>query len=139
MLQVNGSKGILMKGITIGEVARRTNVRASAIRYYERVGSLPEPVRVHGRRRYEQEVISQLALLKDAKRAGFTLREIRVLLHGFPAEVGAAERWRTLASEKLVEVHELITQLGEIRARLKTALRCECSNLGEWAELMADF
>jgi MerR family transcriptional regulator, redox-sensitive transcriptional activator SoxR len=128
-----------MKGITIGEVARRTNVRASAIRYYERVGLLPEPVRVHGRRSYEQEVIGQLALIKSAKRAGFTLREIRVLLHGFPAEVGAAERWRTLASEKLVEVHGLITQLGEIRARLKTALRCECSSLGECAELMADF
>jgi MerR family transcriptional regulator, redox-sensitive transcriptional activator SoxR len=128
-----------MKGITIGEVARRTNVRASAIRYYERVGLLPEPVRVHGRRRYEQEVIGQLSLIKGSKRAGFTLREIRVLLHGFPAEVGAAERWRTLASEKLVEVHGLITQLGEIRARLKTGLRCECSSLGECAELMADF
>lgn len=127
-----------MKGITIGEVARRTNVRASAIRYYERVGLLPEPVRVHGRRRYEHEVLDQLALIKGAKRAGFTLREIRVLLHGFPAEVGAAERWRTLASEKLVEVHELITQLGEIRVRLKTALRCECSSLDECAELMAD-
>jgi MerR family transcriptional regulator, redox-sensitive transcriptional activator SoxR len=127
-----------MKGITIGEVARRTNVRASAIRYYERVGLLPEPVRVHGRRRYEHEVLGQLALIKGAKRAGFTLREIWVLLHGFPAEVGAAERWRTLASEKLVEVHELITQLGEIRVRLKTALRCECSSLDECAELMAD-
>jgi MerR family transcriptional regulator, redox-sensitive transcriptional activator SoxR len=127
-----------VKGITIGEVARRTNVRASAIRYYERVGLLPEPVRVHGRRRYEHEVLGQLALIKGAKRAGFTLREIRVLLHGFPAEVGAAERWRTLASEKLVEVHELITQLGEIRVRLKTALRCECSSLDECAELMAD-
>ena len=127
-----------MKGITIGEVARRTNVRASAIRYYERVGLLPEPVRVHGRRRYEHEVLGQLALIKGAKRAGFTLREIWVLLHGFPAEVGAAERWRTLTSEKLVEVHELITQLGEIRVRLKTALRCECSSLDECAELMAD-
>jgi len=127
-----------MEGITIGEVARRTNVRASAIRYYEQVGLLPEPVRLHGRRRYEQEVIGQLALIKGAKRTGFTLREIRVLLHGFPAEVGAAERWRTLASEKLVEVHELLTQLEKIRARLKTALRCECSSLGECAELMAD-
>jgi MerR family transcriptional regulator, redox-sensitive transcriptional activator SoxR len=126
-----------MKGITIGEVAGRTNVRASAIRYYERVGLLPEPVRVHGRRRYEQEVIGQLSLIKVSKRAGFTLREIRVLLHGFPAEVGAAERWRTLASEKLVEVHELITQLEKIQARLETALRCECSSLGECAELLA--
>jgi MerR family transcriptional regulator, redox-sensitive transcriptional activator SoxR len=127
-----------MEGITIGEVARRTNVRASAIRYYERVGLLPEPARLHGRRRYAQEVIGHLALIKSAKRAGFTLREIRVLLHGFPAEVGAAERWRTLASEKLVEVHELITALGEIRDNLKTALRCECSSLDECAELLTD-
>ena len=93
-------------------MARRANVRASAIRYYERVGLLPEPVRLHSRRSYEQEVIGQLALIKGAKRAGFTVREIRVLLHGFPAEVGAAERWRTLASEKLVEVNEQSLSLG---------------------------
>jgi DNA-binding transcriptional MerR regulator len=73
-----------VEGITIGEVARRVNVRASAIRYYKRVGLLPEPVRHHGRRRYEQEVIGHLALIKGVKRAGFTMREIRVLLHGFP-------------------------------------------------------
>ena len=127
-----------MEGFTIGEVARRANVRASAIRYYEQVGLLPEPVRVHGRRRYEQEVIGHLALIKGAKRAGFTLREVRVLLHGFPAEVGAAERWRILASEKLVEVNELIAQLGDKRARLKAALRCECSSLDECAELLID-
>ena len=127
-----------MEDFTIGEVARRTNVRASAIRYYERVGLLPEPVRVHGRRRYEQGVIGHLALITGAKRAGFTLREIGVLLHSFPAEVGAAERWRTLASEKLVEADKLITQLGDVRARLKTALRCECSSLSECAELLAN-
>jgi hypothetical protein len=53
-------------------------------------------------------------------------------------EVGAAERWRILTSEKLVEVNELITQLREMRARLKEALRCECSSLDECAELLAD-
>jgi len=127
-----------VEGITIGEVARRTNVRASAIRYYERVGLLPEPVRVNGRRRYDQEVIGHLALIKGAKRAGFTVREIGALLHGFPTELGAAERWRTLASEKLVEVNELIAQLGEMRTRLKAALRCECSSLDECAELLSD-
>ena len=36
-----------MKEIIIGEVARRADVRASAIRYYERVGLLPEPERLH--------------------------------------------------------------------------------------------
>jgi hypothetical protein len=53
-------------------------------------------------------------------------------------EVGAAERRRTPALEKLVEVNELIAQLREMRARLKEALRCECSSLDECAELLAD-
>ncbi len=126
-----------MEGITIGEVARRANVRASAIRYYEQVGLLPEPERVRGRRRYDPGVIDRLALIKGAKRAGFTVREIRVLVHGFPAEVVAAERWRTLASEKLVEVDGLLAQLREMRALLKEALRCQCSGLDECAEFLA--
>jgi DNA-binding transcriptional MerR regulator len=95
-------------------------------------------MRVHGRRRYDQEVIGHLALIKGARRAGFIVREIRLLLHGFPAEVGAAERWRTLASEKLLEANELIAELGEMRARLRAALRRECSSLDECAELLAD-
>ena len=57
-----------MKEITIGEMARRTDVRASTIRYYERVGLLPEPERVAGRRRYDQEVVDRLALIKGQAR-----------------------------------------------------------------------
>jgi MerR family redox-sensitive transcriptional activator SoxR len=52
-----------------------------------------------------------LALIRGAKRAGFTLGEVRTLVCGFPTETGAAERWQTVATEKLSEVDEAIAQL----------------------------
>ena len=122
--------------LTIGEVARRAGVRASAIRYYEEAGLLEEPDRVGGKRRYDEVALRRLALIGGAKRAGFTLGEIRTLLHGFPAGTGAAQRWQALASEKLVEVDEAIAQLRQTREVLEEALRCECASLDECARLL---
>ena len=122
--------------LTIGEVARRAGVRASAIRYYEEAGLLEEPDRVGGKRRYDEVALRRLALIGGAKRAGFTLGEIRTLLHGFPAGTGAAQRWQALASEKLVEVDEAIAQLRQTRGLLEEALSCECASLDECARLL---
>ena len=122
--------------LTIGEVARRAGVRASAIRYYEEAGLLEDPERVGGKRRYDEEVLRRLALIGGAKRAGFTIGEIRTLLHGFPAGTGAAQRWQALALGKLVEVDNAIAQLQETRELLEEALRCECASLDECARLL---
>ena len=122
--------------LTIGEVARRAGVRASAIRYYEEAGLLEEPERVGSKRLYDEEALRRLALIGGAKRAGFTLGEIRTLLHGFPAGTGAAQRWQALASEKLIEVDEAIAQLRQTRGLLEEALRCECASLDECARLL---
>ncbi len=122
-----------MSTLSIGEVARRAGVRASTIRYYEEVGLLPEPERVGGKRRYDEKVLGHLALIKAAKRAGFTIVEIRTLLHSFPAEAAASERWRTLASRKLKEVKELVAELRQIEDLLEEALRCQCATLAECA------
>ena len=122
--------------LTIGEVARRAGVRASAIRYYEEAGLLEEPERVGGKRRYDEEALRRLALIGGAKRAGFTLGEIRTLLHGFPAGTRAAQRWQALASKKLDEVDEAIAQLRQTRGLLEEALRCECASLDECARLL---
>lgn len=119
--------------LAIGEVARLAGVSASAIRYYEEAGLLGEPERMGGKRRYDEEVLRSLALIGGAKRAGFTLREISTLLHGFPEGTEAADRWQALASEKLVEVEEAIAQLRGTKELLKEALRCECASLDECA------
>ena len=126
------------KGIAIGEVARQAGINASAIRYYEKEGLLAEPERVGGKRRYDPEAVRRLALIEAAKSAGLSIRDIRALLHGFPAEVAASERWRSLASERLKEVDKLIAELRQMRVLLNEALRCECASLDECARLLAD-
>lgn len=127
----------MQRQMTIGEVARRADVRPSAIRYYERMGLLPEPGRVGGKRRYGEEVLHRLALIAGAKRAGFTLGEIHTLLQGFPDDTEAAVRWRSLASDKLVEVDEALVRLRKTRELLWEALRCRCASLDECAKLLA--
>jgi DNA-binding transcriptional MerR regulator len=73
----------LLLELSIGEVARRAGIRPSAIRYYEEVGLLPEAERVGGERRYEEGVLRCLMNIRGAKRAGFTIEEMRILLR-FP-------------------------------------------------------
>ena len=53
--------------LTIGEVARRARLRASALRYYEDVGVLPPAVRVRGQRRYDEAVLVRLAVVRLAQ------------------------------------------------------------------------
>jgi len=52
-----------MDMLTIGDVARHTSLRTSAIPYYERLGLIPEPLRVSGQRRYGPDVFTHLATI----------------------------------------------------------------------------
>ena len=88
-----------MEALAIGEVARQAGVRTSTLRYYESVGLLPPPGRVHGHRRYDPSVFSLLAILRMAQYAGFSLKEMQLLVHGFFPETPASERWQQLASK----------------------------------------
>lgn len=112
--------------LTIGELARRAGVATSAIRYYERLGVLPEPDRVSGRRRYEPEAVRRLEVLGVAQRAGFSLDEIRVLLQSADAGTPAYESVRELAERKLPDVEALIARAEHMRAWLTAAAACSC-------------
>jgi MerR family transcriptional regulator, redox-sensitive transcriptional activator SoxR len=115
--------------LTIGSLARRFAINTSAIRYYERVGVLPEPVRESGQRRYGPDAIRRLEVLEVAKRAGFTLDEARLLLQRTDAGSPAFESLRALAARKLPEVEALIERAQAMRAWLLTATDCSCSSL----------
>lgn len=118
-----------MGALSIGEVAARTGLRPSAIRYYERVGILPEPGRVRGQRRYAPEVLDQVTVIRMAQEAGFTIAEIRDLFHGFPDGTPASARWHALASRKIAEVDALIARATRMRQVLEESLRCGCLSL----------
>lgn len=120
-----------MSGLTIGEVARRTGVAASALRYYERAGILPPPRRESGQRRYDDGVVRRVAVLRFAQQAGFTLDEIRALFHGFGAETPLGERWQALAHDKLRELDALIDRARRMRGAIETGLACGCVSVDD--------
>src|SRR5258708_257501 len=126
-----------MNALSIGEVARRARVRPSALRYYEKVGLVAPPPREHGRRRYAPSVFQALAVIAAAKRAGFTIAEMRRLVAGFAPDVPAATRWRILAAEKERELVAVTRQIRRKRALLKSALRCRCRDLEECGSRIA--
>ena len=126
-----------MESMTIGEVARSTGVRPSALRYYEGVGLLPPPERENGRRRYDgevlREVLDRLAVVRVAQQAGFTISEIWTLLDGFSEDFPPSERWRLMAREKLPEVEALVGRALGMKDLLERGLRCECLSLEDCA------
>ncbi len=124
-----------MQHLAIGEVARRAGLNTSAIRYYERAGLLPAPERVKGQRRYDEGVLTQLAVVRMAQEAGFTIEEIRTLVTGFPEGTPAAVRWREGATRKLPEVEAKIRRLHIMRQVLVESLACDCLTLDACAEL----
>ena len=112
--------------LSIGEVARQTGLRTSAVRYYESAGVLPAPARVNGRRRYDPDVVRLLRTVRFAQEAGFSVAEIRTLFHGFGAHVPPAARWRKLADRKLAELDELMVRVARMRRALLIAKECGC-------------
>ncbi len=117
--------------LTIGAVAKRSGKSASAIRYYEQIGLLPEPARAAGRRRYDQATVRTLAVIETAQRAGLALDEIKVLLSASPGDPAAVERLREVASRKLPEITALIERTELVRDWLECAARCECPDLDQ--------
>jgi MerR family redox-sensitive transcriptional activator SoxR len=115
--------------LTIGQIAGRAGRSVSAIRYYEAEGLLPEAPRVGGRRRYSEDVLPRLGVIDVAKRAGFSLDDIRTLLDAGDAGEPAHASLQELAGRKLPEVEELIARAEAVRGWLEAAKACDCETL----------
>ena len=118
-----------MATMSIGEVARRVGLQASAIRYYEKIGLLPKTQRISGQRRYETNVLNYLAVIDVARRAGFRMDEMRQLFHGFGRGIPAFHRWQVLAQRKITEMDDLIARAKKMKRLLEKADRCRCLDL----------
>jgi len=122
----------------IGEVARRAGVRTSAVRYYEERGLIEPEGRRGGKRVYGPDAVERMALITFAKRIGFTLDEIRMLLDGFSEATTAGERWSKLAQDKLAELDAMSQRIERMRAALLRISRCECRDLDQCAHRIAE-
>jgi MerR family redox-sensitive transcriptional activator SoxR len=124
--------------MTIGELAVRSGLTASAIRYYEKLGLLKAPGRSNGRRVYDSEILHQLIVIQFAKDTGFTLPEIRLLLRGFPNTTTASVRWKQLAYSKSKELDHILAKVQAMKKMLEAVLSCQCRNLAECARRFAN-
>jgi len=115
--------------LAIGEVARRTGLAPSALRYYERLGLLPAPPRDAGRRRYDEAILLRLRVIAFARDCGFSLREIAQLFAGRPYSATL----RALATRKLADVAQAIERHRAMQGLLRSALQCECLTLEQCA------
>jgi MerR family redox-sensitive transcriptional activator SoxR len=127
------SSGDFMEEWPIGEIARQAGIRPSALRYYESIGLMPAPKRVNGRRRYDQSTMQMLRVVQLAQRAGFTVAEIQILLHGFAPDTPPAARWQPLARQKLRELDTVIAHAQQMQRVLETGLNCGCLRLEDCA------
>ena len=108
-----------MASMTIGRLAKEAGVNIDTIRYYERNGLIPEPVRrVSGYREYEVADVRRLRFIVRAKDLGFTLAEIAELLSlSADRDVGGVKR---RAEQRLEQVEHKIEELQRVRRGLKT-------------------
>ena len=113
----------------IGQLARATGLRASAIRYYERLGLLPRPDRASGQRRYPGDAHNRVLLIRFASDMGFTLGEIKLFLNGLRDSAPVGSRWKKLAKRKIEEVDASIKRARCLRSLLEHLLQCRCASL----------
>lgn len=113
----------------IGQLAHRAGLRASAIRYYERLGLLAPPHRVGGQRRYSPDALDRVLLIRFASEMGFSLAEIKLFLSGLREDAPVGPRWRKLATKKISEVEGSIARSLRLKTLLQNLLHCRCASL----------
>ncbi len=113
----------------IGDLAKRTGLNASAVRYYENRGLLMAPYRTGGQRRYSDDAVHRVLLIRFASDMGFTLGEIKFFLSRLRDKAPVGGRWRKLASRKIKEVDEAIRRSGLLKSLLEHLLQCDCASL----------
>ena len=116
--------------IPIGEVARRTGLSVSAIRFYEGKG-LIEPIRTGGnQRRFLRSDIRRVSFILIAQQLGLALGEIEALMASLPhGRTPTAKDWRTISRSIRAHLDERIAQLERTRDRLDGCIGCGCLSL----------
>jgi MerR family redox-sensitive transcriptional activator SoxR len=116
--------------LTIGEVARRSGVAASALRFYEERGLIRSVRNPGGRRRFPRAVIRRVAFVVFAQRVGLSLEEIGRELDKLPAD-RAPDRhdWSRLSRSWRARIDERIAELERLKAGLTECIGCGCLSL----------
>ncbi|MEL7099097.1 MAG: redox-sensitive transcriptional activator SoxR [Pseudomonadota bacterium] len=117
-------------GLSIGDVAARTGLAVSAIRFYEEQG-LVRPWRdAGGRRRFDPSDIRRLSVVMAAQRFGFTLPQIAEQMAHLPKTRAPNKAdWTRMATEFRTALDARITAMQRLRDTLDGCIGCGCLSL----------
>ena len=131
MLDLEVGCKVYAPAMRISEVADQLGVAPSTVRYYERIGLVPDPPRTpSGYRSYDDEATARLLFVTRAKRIGLTLEQIAEVLPIWDGVNCAAthdeitrliEVKKTEVQERIRELQRFAEQLDEVRAALEDA------------------
>jgi MerR family transcriptional regulator, redox-sensitive transcriptional activator SoxR len=116
--------------LTIGEVARRSGVASSALRFYEERGLIASERAGSGHRRYPRPVLRRIAFIVFAQRVGLTLQEIAMELAKLPPDRAPNRRdWSRLSRTWSSRIDQRIAELERLKAGLEGCIGCGCLSL----------
>ena len=116
--------------LTITEIARRSGVASSALRFYEARGLIASERAGSGHRRYPRSVLRRIAFIVFAQRIGLTLDEIGAELARLPTDrIPARDDWARLSGEWTQRIDQRIAELQRLREGLTQCIGCGCLSI----------
>ena len=116
--------------LTIGELASRSGVSQSALRFYERERLIASRRTDGNQRRYPSVTLRRVAVIKAGKAAGIPLEDISAALDSLPDGKTPTKRdWERLSRRWRAEIDDRIEILEALRTRLTTCIGCGCLSL----------
>jgi MerR family transcriptional regulator, redox-sensitive transcriptional activator SoxR len=116
--------------ITIGELAKRSGVSASAIRFYEEQGLISSTRTGGGQRQYRRETLRRVGFIRAAQAVGLNLSEIRSALDNLPGKrTPTKQDWERLSRAWQPLLQERIDGLTALRDQLASCVGCGCLSL----------
>lgn len=124
----------MSRPLSIGEVAERSGISASALRYYESRGLIAADRAGSGHRRFSRAVLRRLAFIVFAQRVGLTLQEIERTLAALPEDrVPTRADWAKLSGGWQARVDREIAQLEKLKTAMDSCIGCGCLSLDRCA------
>lgn len=115
--------------LTIGELAKRTGVATSALRFYEERDLIRPHRTTSGHRRYWRGTIRQVAFIVFAQRVGLTLDEVRRELESLQGHAPTGDDWERLSQRWTARIDEKMEELQRLRRGLTDCIGCGCLSL----------
>src|SRR6478736_4480522 len=120
--------------LTVGEVAERSGMAPSALRYYEQEGLIGATRTTGNQRRYQRHVLRRLAFIRAARNVGLTLEEVSAALATLPAgRTPTKADWTRLSRSWRRRLDDQIVALERLRDGLDSCIGCGCLSLQKCA------